>query len=176
MVYFCLDLSLPLCAMRLPLLPTSCVISLVRPGSLVVREGGGREPSCPLLVAFEDGISLYDPCSGKRVPAAEPGAIDDYEQLPNTRMNDGRWACALCAVLRRNGNIRSCVIWRFAMALFADGESYVLCSFCVRSAAIIPCRIVRIVTALEHLRRMFFFNTYIYTYMYVCVYIHVYYI
>eukprot|EP00752_Nemacystus_decipiens_P012990 g11494.t1 len=61
-----------------------------RPGSLAFREGGGREPDCPVLVAFEDGFSLYSPWTGKRVPAAAHGTVDEYEQLPGTRLNDGR--------------------------------------------------------------------------------------
>ncbi|CAM9519172.1 unnamed protein product [Hapterophycus canaliculatus] len=65
----------------------------VRPGSLAPREGGGigrREPGCPLIVAFEDGFFLYDPSTGRRAPARARGAVDEYEQLPNTRLNDGR--------------------------------------------------------------------------------------
>eukprot|EP00904_Undaria_pinnatifida_P006556 jgi/Undpi1/302/HiC_scaffold_1.g00298.m1 len=61
-----------------------------RPGSIALREGGGREPDCPLLVSFEDGFSLYNPSTGKRVPAAATGEPDEYEQLPHTRLNDGR--------------------------------------------------------------------------------------
>jgi len=62
-----------------------------RPGSLAVREGGGREPGCPLVVAFEDGFSLYNPSTSRRVAAAGRGAADEYEQLPGTRLNDGRY-------------------------------------------------------------------------------------
>lgn len=61
-----------------------------RPGSIAFREGRGREPDCPLLVSFEDAFSLYNPSTGKRVPAAAAGEPDEYEQLPNTRLNDGR--------------------------------------------------------------------------------------
>ncbi|CAN0443224.1 unnamed protein product [Pylaiella littoralis] len=61
-----------------------------RPGSLALREGGGREPGCPLVVAFEDGFSLYDPSTKRRFSAAARGEKDEYEQLPNTRLNDGR--------------------------------------------------------------------------------------
>lgn len=68
-----------------------------RPGALAVREGGGREPDCPLVVAFEDAFSLYDPCTGKRVAAAAAGEASDYEQLPNTRLNDGR--CLMLVLL-----------------------------------------------------------------------------
>eukprot|EP00903_Cladosiphon_okamuranus_P015179 g14033.t1 len=61
-----------------------------RPGSLAVRGGGGREPGCPLLVSFEDGFSLYSPWTGRRAPATARGTVDEYEQLPGTRLNDGR--------------------------------------------------------------------------------------
>ncbi|CBJ26783.1 regucalcin [Ectocarpus siliculosus] len=64
-----------------------------RPGSLALREGGarGRKPGYPLVVAFEDGFFLCDPSTGGRVAAAAAaGGEDEYEQLPNTRLNDGR--------------------------------------------------------------------------------------
>ena len=62
----------------------------IRPGSLALREGCGREPACPILVSFEDGFSLYSPWTGRRVSAAARGTTDEYEQLPGTRLNDGR--------------------------------------------------------------------------------------
>eukprot|EP00904_Undaria_pinnatifida_P006633 jgi/Undpi1/309/HiC_scaffold_1.g00305.m1 len=61
-----------------------------RPGSIALRDEGGREPDCPLLVSFEDGFSLYNPSTGKRVAAAAGGEPDEYEQLPDIRLNDGR--------------------------------------------------------------------------------------
>lgn len=43
------------------------------------------------MVAFEDGFFLCDPSTGGRVAAvAAAGVVDEYEQLPNTRLNDGR--------------------------------------------------------------------------------------
>lgn len=79
-----------------------------RPGSLAVREGGGREPACPLLVAFEDGFSFYSPSTGRRVSAAARGTVDEYEQLPGTRLNDGRCGAGeLFFPLTRESRVRS---------------------------------------------------------------------
>ena len=80
-----------------PLLPPSSLCSFLvvtlgnRPGSFAFRQGGGRVSDCPFLVSFEDAFSLYSPRTGKRVPAAASGEPDEYEQLPNTRLNDGRY-------------------------------------------------------------------------------------
>ena len=60
-----------------------------------MREGAVREPDCPLVVGFEDAFSLYNPYTGKRAPAAAPGAPDEYEQLPQSRLNDGRFDARL---------------------------------------------------------------------------------
>lgn len=73
------------------------VMHVPRPGSVALRDGTGREPDCPLIVAFEDAFSLYNPFTGKRVPAAGSGLADEYKQLPNTRLNDGRCVMPLAS-------------------------------------------------------------------------------
>lgn len=49
------------------------------------------------MVAFEDGISLYNPRTGRRASAAAGGTVNEYEQLPGTRLNDGRYVLS-CGV------------------------------------------------------------------------------
>lgn len=67
---------------------------------MVLREEGARtHPECPLLVAFEDMVSFYDVHSGKRVRAVDtPDEAYEYEQHPDTRLNDGRFVSSTFGV------------------------------------------------------------------------------
>ncbi|CAM9454072.1 unnamed protein product [Discosporangium mesarthrocarpum] len=56
----------------------------VRPGSLALRNNA----TLPLLVAFEDAFSFYNPETCERVPVEEGGG--EYVQVPESRLNDGR--------------------------------------------------------------------------------------
>ncbi|CAM9507494.1 unnamed protein product [Ascophyllum nodosum] len=92
-----------------------------RPGSLAVREGAVREPDCPLVVGFEDAFSLYNPYTGKRAPAAAPGAPDEYEQLPQSRLNDGRCdrqGRFICGGMNEENHGQSPDVWKPKVGAF----------------------------------------------------------